>query len=230
MSEATLETLRDRVLAEFDGWAPDFAPPLAARFGADDARALVADAREGVRALLPTMPDPGWRAPAMRVFSASGVVYVAVYLALVPRGCDPARAWEVCDEATRAHFARMSGLARVAASAGMFSWVMRSMTRSIAERSKAAPVGGWVVEFVDGSDGAFDYGVNYTRCAIRDMAVRAGAEAFAPYICLADVAGSEAFGWGLQRSETLAQGGARCDFRFKRGGETRVKVRLPVVG
>lgn len=229
MSEATLENLRGRVLAEMDSWAEDFAGPLAARFGSQAGPAIAAKARQITDSLLPLMADPGWRAPMMRAFSISGVVYVAMYLALAERGCDAAGAWELCGEATRTHFARFSSLARTMASAGMFSWVARAMARSVAERSRRAPVGGWEAEYVSGQPGDFDYGVNYTRCAIRDLAVRAGAAAFAPYICLADITGSEAFGWGLVRTETLAQGGARCDFRFRRGQPTDVKVHLPVI-
>lgn len=47
------------------------------------------------------------------------------------------------------------------------------------------------------------------------MAVGSGTGELAPYICLADISG--------------IQGALRCDFRFHRGGPTRVKVRLPVV-
>jgi hypothetical protein len=72
------------------------------------------------------------------------------------------------------------------------------------------------------------YGVNYRRCAIRELALSQGAADFAPYICLSDIVGSEKFGWGLKRSETLAQGGTRCDFRFRKGGDTDVKVHLPM--
>ena len=229
MSEGTLESLRGRVLAELDSWAQDFAGPLATRFGNPAEKEIATKARQGVEALLPLMADPGWRAPMMRAFSISGLVYVAMYLALAERGCDPAGAWEICEAATRAHFARLPRLAETMASAGMFSWPARAMARSVAERSRQAPVGGWTLEFVDGQPGGFDYGVDYTRCAIRELAVSAGAAAFAPYICLADIAGSEAFGWGLVRSETLAQGGTRCDFRFRRGHPTQVKVLLPVI-
>lgn len=229
MSEVTLENLRERVLAEFDSWAEDFAGPLATRFGSEAGVAVAAAARQRAESLLPLMADPGWRAPMMRAFSISGLIYVAMYLVLADRGCTPAGAWEICEAATRTHFARMSSLARLAASAGMFSWPVRAMARSVAERSRQAPVGGWEVEFISGQPGEFDYGVNYTRCAIRDLAVRAGAAAFAPYICLADITGSDAFSWGLKRSETLAQGGDRCDFRFRRGQPTLVKVKLPVI-
>jgi len=35
---------------------------------------------------------------------------------------------------------------------------------------------------------------------------------------------SEALGWGLRRTMTLADGQERCDFRFKRGGKTHVAL------
>jgi hypothetical protein len=35
-------------------------------------------------------------------------------------------------------------------------------------------------------------------------------------------------GWGLTRTVTLAEGAERCDFRFKKGGETKVTVPEPL--
>lgn len=128
-----------------------------------------------------------------------------------------------------AHFGRLRGIERWAASAGMFSALTRWLTRSLAKRSKVAPVGGWVAEYVPPRPGDHDFGVTYTRCAIRELALAQGAADFAPYICLSDIIGSEELGWGLRRTETLAQGGSRCDFRFRRGQPTDVVKRLPVL-
>lgn len=190
--------------------------------------AVLDDAAGRLPALAERTPDPGLLAPHMRAFTSGGLLYVAVHLALKDRGWDPARSWVVCEAATKARFSSMKGLERSAASGGMFSWPMKALSRWIAARSRSAPVGGWAFDFVEG-DETFDYGVTYTRCAIREMAVASGAADFAPYICLADVHGSEELGWGLVRTETLAQGGATCDFRFRRGGKTDVKVRLPTL-
>jgi hypothetical protein len=224
----TLQSIAPRVFSELEAWAPDFEAALTKREGEEGARAILAATKEKAEGMLASVPDPGALAPQMRLFTIGGLLYVALYLALAARGYDAARAWEVCDEATRLHFARMSGAERTLASAGMFSWPMKALSRWLAGRSTKAPVGGWEFEYVEG-EGDFDYGVNYRRCAIRDLAVAHGAAEFAPYICLSDIAGSEAFGWGLQRTETLAQGGKRCDFKFRRRGETDVRVRLPVV-
>lgn len=216
-----------RVLAEFDRWAEDLREALLTRETPDEAGEVLARAREELDGLVPRMADPGWRAPHMRTFSITGAIYVAVYLALAARGCSPAEAWEVCDQATRRRFARLPRPARSIMSATFFSRPFQAVSRALSRRSQSA-LGGWAYRFVEGEPGAFDYGVDYSRCAIRELAIASGAEAFAPYICLADIPGSEALGWGLSRSETLAQGGERCDFRFRKGGPTEVKVRLPV--
>jgi hypothetical protein len=46
-----------------------------------------------------------------------------------------------------------------------------------------------------------------------------GADELAPYPCLLDYALFGALGIELRRTQTLAEGGERCDFRFKKGGE-----------
>lgn len=224
----TLDRIRGRVLRELAGWRDDFASALAARATEAEIAQILADTEGRLVAMLPSIPDPGWSAPHMRAFTMGGAIYVALYLVLAERGYDAAGAWEVCDAATRTHFARMSPMQKRMASEGLFGWPMKALSRWIAKRSRRAPVGGWVFDFVEGERGGFDYGVDYARCAIRELAIANGAAEFAPYICLADVPGSEAFGWGLHRDQTLAQGGTRCDFRFSRGGETKVRVRLPV--
>lgn len=223
----TLARIQGRVLREFARWRDDFAGALQAR-GEAEAGAILKESERHLIAMLPSIPDPGWTAPHMRAFTMGGAFYVAVYLALAARDYDTKSAWAVCEAATRTHFARMSSLEKRLASDGLFGWPMKALSRWIAKRSAKTPVGGWVFDFVEGEPGRFDYGIDYKRCAIRELAIANGAAAFAPFICLADVPGSELFGWGLHRSETLAQEGARCDFRFRRGGETTVKVRLPV--
>lgn len=225
MSEKTMASRRGRVRAEYDRWYEDLRAALEPREGAAVTREVLEEVWRRAEGLLERMPDPGARAPTMRAFSTAGLLYIAVYLALRERGYDAARSWEVCEAATRSRFGRFSWLERWASSAGMFSLPMRWMTRSLAKR----PAGGWRLRYVPGEEGGFEFGVDYEACAIRTLALASGAEDFAPYICLADVVGSELFGWGLARTETLAQGGSRCDFRFQRGAPTRVRVRLPVV-
>ena len=46
---------------------------------------------------------------------------------------------------------------------------------------------------------------------------------------MSDIALSDAMGWGLIRTETLADGCERCDFRFKKGGKTRISSKTAEV-
>lgn len=225
---ANLDRVEGFVTKELAGWSRDLRDALAEQAPELEGDTIVERARTHLVAMLPTIPDPGALAPQMRAFTVGGAIYVAVYLALRTEGWDAARAWRMLERATTLHFERMSGLEKRLASDGMFSWPMKSLSRWLAGKSQREPVGGWVFEFHE-RDEAHDYGVTYTRCAIRELAVAHGAADFAPYICLSDITGSRIFGWGLTRTETLAQGGARCDFRFKQNGQTQVRVKLPVV-
>jgi len=82
----------------------------------------------------------------------------------------------------------------------------------------------YVYNFIEGDGKTFDYGVDYIECAACKFLEREGAYELAQYLCPADILYSETLGWGLTRTQTLAQGGDCCDFRFKKGGPTHVAV------
>ncbi len=50
-----------------------------------------------------------------------------------------------------------------------------------------------------------------------------------PYVCLADISLSDAFGWGLTRTQTIGDGCIYCDFRFKNGSATKITSKIPEV-
>jgi hypothetical protein len=74
--------------------------------------------------------------------------------------------------------------------------------------------------FVQGEGKEFDFGMDMTECAICKFFHAQGADELTPYMCLTDFAVSKALGMGLIRTTTLAEGGVKCDFRYKRGRET----------
>ena len=101
---------------------------------------------------------------------------------------------------------------------------IRNVRKVAAESQERQYPGDYVFAFVEGDGGAFDYGVDYTECAVCKFLTEQGAPELAPYICATDVLSSDALGWGLVRTMTLAEGYEKCDFRFKKGGKTRVPV------
>jgi len=79
-----------------------------------------------------------------------------------------------------------------------------------------------VCTFVEGDGETFDYGLDVTECGICKFYHAQGADELAPYMCLSDYVVSRAFGRGLVRYKTIAEGAEVCDFRYKQGRETFV--------
>ena len=81
----------------------------------------------------------------------------------------------------------------------------------------------WVFEIVEGDGRDFVFGVDYTECGVVKYLAREGAPELAPYLCWIDYPQFAAMHLRLDRTETIAQGGQRCDFRLSRGTPARVE-------
>ena len=101
--------------------------------------------------------------------------------------------------------------------------------RKLAAIGKQLRFGDFEVRYVIGDGEDFDFGVDYIACGNYKFVKDQGAEEFAPYVCMSDIALSDAMGWGLMRTETLADGCERCDFRFKKGNKTQISSKTPEV-
>lgn len=115
-------------------------------------------------------------------------------------------------------------------------WLMRWQGRRMSgrkfmdQRGRAAAVSqrrrypdDWVFEFVEGDGRDFAFGADYTECGIVKYLAREGAPELAPYLCWLDYPQFAAARLRLDRTETLAQGGQRCDFRISRGKPVQVE-------
>lgn len=98
-----------------------------------------------------------------------------------------------------------------------------------ARQQQKVRFGDFEVEYLIGERDEFDFGVNYLQCGNYLFVKRHGGEEFAPYVCMSDIVLSEALGWGLIRTQTLADGYPHCDFRFKKGAATQISSKTPEV-
>ena len=71
----------------------------------------------------------------------------------------------------------------------------------------------WVVDVLEGS-GDYDFGLDYTECGVCKLCRDEGCFELAHYLCKLDFLLVEVVGAKLVRTETLADGGDKCDFRF----------------
>lgn len=72
---------------------------------------------------------------------------------------------------------------------------------------------------VDFNGNKINLGYNYLECAIYKLYEKYGMLEYLPYICLGDYAMFNAYGISFCRTQTIANGGLICDFRFKKNGE-----------
>jgi len=92
---------------------------------------------------------------------------------------------------------------------------------AIASQQRTTP-DDYVSQFVPGEPGRFDFGIDFVECAIIKFLRAEGAEELAPVLCELDWPHMELIGVELMRTTTLAEGGERCDFRFRRPGASDV--------
>jgi hypothetical protein len=101
-----------------------------------------------------------------------------------------------------------------------------SQEMKIAETMRAAESqsekyeGDWKSEFVDGDGVAFDFGIDFTECALIKFLAPRDALRFMPIFCLSDYATYRDWGIGFRRTQSLVNGAPSCDFRFKKDWQT----------
>jgi len=218
---------KPRLLRSFDRSVARLKPMLVARYGEDEARILVRGARQEYEQLIPYIPYIGDWTP-MLIFLLPTTRYLATYLALQKHGGPVEEAGQLIYAMCEADGEAIPVLARRVAQELWFSrWFRRRVQRRAATSQERQYPGGYLLTYVEGDGAQFDYGVDYIECACCKMLEAQGAEELGPYVCAVDQVAGELFGWGLRRTTTLAEGGVRCDFRFKKGGRTEVAV--PVV-
>jgi len=221
---------KEKLLEDFDASCASMRTSLVARYGEELVGALESEAHQQYEALIPEIPRiRGPRAGLLNKFILISAQELAVYKAVAKRGKSPGEAWELCHEALRSRMARFPNWKRRLMRRIMFSGVVRRIVARRARRNEKQRFGDFEIEFViDGGD-EFDFGVNYLQCGNYKFVAEHGGKAFAPYVCMSDIALSEAMGWGLIRTQTLADGCAHCDFRFEKDAETRISSKTPEV-
>jgi hypothetical protein len=191
---------------------------LIARYGSAQTESIFQQTRQVYESLLFRLPYIGGDENPLTDNLIQSAQFLALYRVLTSYGKPVEEAGEVCYLMTEAALVnsprvllRLSGKSRFNRfSPGQWKqYAIRSQERKYA--------GDWVFQAVDGDGKSFEYGVDYTECAICKFYHAENAAELVPYICLLDYPVSKALGTGLGRTTTLAGGADRCDFRFMPG-------------
>jgi len=230
MTQLSYAPQKARLLKDFDRMAARVRRVLISRYGEEQAKALVSESRREYEALIPQIPFIGERSH-MLIFLLPTTRWLAVYRALQKRGVTVEDAGRLIYEMCEAEAKAIPGPVRRLMGYLWFSPLfLRRVRKRAAESQKRQYPGGYVFTFVEGGGRDFDWGIDYLECSSCKLLKAQDAMELAPYVCAVDKVSSELLGWGLTRTMTLAEGFEKCDFRFKKGGQTCVETRPKVKG
>ncbi len=215
---------KETLLKEFDSLltlAKDF---LINHFGPEFAGQIQIEIRQEYEKLIPEIPYiQGFRGKPLNIFLLVTAQELAVFKGMNKFGKSAKEVWKLCHEILLLRLAKIPKWKIRLYKFLLFSPFSRMVLKKRAKKNEKAILGDFEIEYLIGrKEDDFDFGVNYLRCGNLNFAIKHGGEEFAPYICMSDIALSNIFQWGLTRTQTLADGCQHCDFRFKKGAETKI--------
>ena len=223
-------TKKSRLLKDLDRTTNLVKRYLVKRYGEDLADRLCRETRQEYEKIIPEIPHiSGARAGFLNSFLLMTAQEVAVYRVMNKHGKSAAEAWEICHEAIKVRMEKFSEIRRLLLKYLMYSRFLKRRVKKRAQKNENLKFGDFEVRYIIGDGIEFDWGVDYVACGNYSFAKALKAEEFAPYVCMSDIALSNALGWGLIRTQTIADGCEYCDFRFKKGSKTIISSKTPKV-
>ena len=215
---------KPRIMREIRFAIPHYRRFIEPAYGKDVAEAVVAETIQRFEALLPEIPYIGGSENILTENLYLSAAMLALYQSLKARG-------KSVEEVTRLIYQGTASLY----SSFPFRWLLKWQgiqlfsKKRIEQRRRAAAISqqklypdDWVFDIVDGDGQTFEFGVDYTECGIVKYLTREGAPELAPYLCWLDYPMCKSMRVKLVRTETIAQGCERCNFRFSRGPAVEV--------
>jgi hypothetical protein len=193
---------------------------LALHFGDDTAETIHRATWQEYQSLLPEVPNIGGEENLNSGNLLASAYTLAAYRVLQAHGQTTQEAGRIIYESYEAASDLPGWLAGVVGRMRRGKKHQERWRAQAAESQERRYRGDWVFTFVEGDGQEFDYGLDFTECGICKYYHAQGADELTPYLCLMDGVVSKAFGLGLVRHKTLAEGAAICDFRYKAGRET----------
>jgi hypothetical protein len=196
--------------------------PLVNRYDKELSKAIVQRACKEHETLIHQLPFIGGKKNRWTADLLESAQILALFRAMQAYGKTPSETAEVLYEGMQIRLGQYPRfLLRLIGRWQFSSLFLKTLQHQAAETHKRQYPDDFVAEVVIGDGKEFDWGIDFTECAIQKFYRVQNALEFLPYVCRLDYLTSAAFGIGLVRTKTLAKGNGRCNPRLKRGRETK---------
>jgi hypothetical protein len=188
-----------------------------ARYGEQLAETVAVEARREYESLIPQIPYIGGRRNPLTWIMISAGMFLALYRAMKAQGKEVEEIGTFVYAGVEKAYGLLPRFALHRYGGLSFTEHRQRRARELAlESQERRYAGDWVYSVVQGDGESFDYGLDFVECGICKFFHAQRADEFARYMCRLDFIMSERMGMGLVRTTTIAEGGEKCDFRYKR--------------
>lgn len=212
---------KERLLRDF-GRAKRFSKVLALHVDDQPTSAIIQETRQEFERLVPEIPYIGGKANNLTQDLIDCTMLLALYQVLKREGFRIEEIGKIVIEMEQKRVHSYPRFVLKLLGKVIHSPLGKNRLKKAADKSQEGHYpGGWVSVYIEGDGEEFDFGIDYLECGLCKFYHQQGADEFTPYLCQFDYVQQSAMRAGFFRSMTLAEGAERCDFRWKRGGETR---------
>jgi len=208
---------KSEILMQFDTHAEAWRPFLANRYGDEFANAVLRETRQQYEALIPEIPYIGGDENPMTRHLVRSTTSLVLYKVMKAWGKTAEEVGKIVYDAVVVSVSQLPSRPYQELSA---AYIAEEKERAWKSQERCYSED-WVWEFIKGDGVEFDYGCDFLECGTRKLYHAHDADEFLPFYCYLDFVTHRTIGWGFARTKTLAEGYERCDFRWRRGGETK---------
>ncbi len=221
MAENYYLSRKKTLLRSFDRASRWMITPLVNRYGTEFSSAVMEQARKEYEALIPQIPFIGGAKNRWTANLIESAQILALYRAMQAQGKTLRETTDMLQEAMQIRLAQYPRVVLRLMGRLQFSRLfLNGLQRQANETQKRVYPDNFVADIVMGDGKEFDWGIDFTECAILKFYKAQNAVELLPYVCRLDYLTSTAFGQGLVRTKTLADGNEKCNSRLKRGRDT----------
>ncbi len=225
MSEGYYLSEKTKLLKGFVRASRWFRPYMVDRYGKDAFDEVVAAARKEYENLIPQIPYIGGSKVHMTSDLLESVMMLAYLRAFHARGLTAEESQEIIFQSVKTRINQYPKLiVKILGRMTFTRFYLRNLQRQAEESQKREYPAGFVFDVIRGDGKAFDWGLDFSECGICKFYQAQNASELLRLVCPIDYVLSDAFGYGLVRTKTLAEGADGCNPRMKRGRRTEWRL------